>query len=180
MDHPMPLLRDSSVRAANRAEGERLRKVKEDKKRKRQQKLQARERGEDTNSDDDDDDGDDDEVVDDVEWDILENEDALTGISSSLQESGPFPFHGREGTSEEPVEVGRTVGLPLELMGAGALLPRLRCRRRRLAPSSRPKSQGERAPLPRSRGRAQNSLAPMRWSRGRGVRHPNASAARRH
>ena len=50
--------------------------------------------GGDTDSDDDDDDGDDDEVVDDVEWDILENEDALTGIDSSLQESGPFLFHG--------------------------------------------------------------------------------------
>ena len=35
MDHPAPLLRDSSVRAANRAEDERLRKVKEVKKRKR-------------------------------------------------------------------------------------------------------------------------------------------------
>ena len=31
------------MRAANRAEGKRVRKVKEDKKRKRQQKLQARE-----------------------------------------------------------------------------------------------------------------------------------------
>ena len=37
----MPLPRDSAVRAANRAEGERLRKVKEDKKRKKQRKLQA-------------------------------------------------------------------------------------------------------------------------------------------
>ena len=61
---------------------------------------------------DDDDDGDDDEVADDVEWDILENEDALIGIGSSLQESGPFPFHGGEGTSVEPVELGCTVGLP--------------------------------------------------------------------
>ena len=41
MDHPAPLPRDSAVRAANHAEGERLRKAKEDKKRKRQQKLQA-------------------------------------------------------------------------------------------------------------------------------------------
>ena len=39
----------------------------------------------DINSDnDDDDDGDDDEVADDVEWDILENEDSLIGICSSL------------------------------------------------------------------------------------------------
>ena len=90
------------MRAANRAEGERLRKAKEDKKRKKQWKLWAQERGEDT---DDDDDGDDDEVTeeeemvaDNIEWDNLENEDALTGISSSLQESGPFLFHGGEGT----------------------------------------------------------------------------------
>ena len=41
MDHPAPLSRDSSERAANHAEGERLRKVKEDKRKKRQQKLQA-------------------------------------------------------------------------------------------------------------------------------------------
>ena len=61
------------MRAANHAEGERLRKAKEDKKWKRQRKLQVREWGEDTDSDDDDDDGDDDEVADDVEWDILEN-----------------------------------------------------------------------------------------------------------
>ena len=61
------------------------------------------ERGEDTNDDDDDDDGDNDEVkeeeetvADDIEWDNLENEDALIGI----------------GTSGEPTEVGRTVGLP--------------------------------------------------------------------
>ena len=67
---------------------------------------------EDTNSDNDDDDGDDDEVADDVEWDILENEDALTGVGSSLQELGPFLFHGGEGTFEEPAEAGRTVRLP--------------------------------------------------------------------
>ena len=75
------------MRATNRAKGERMRKAKEGKKRKRQRKLQAREWGEDTDSDDDDDDGDDDKVADNVEWDILENKDALTGIGSSLQES---------------------------------------------------------------------------------------------
>jgi len=113
MDHPAPLPRNSSVRAANRAEGKRLRKKKEDKRKKKQRKLQAWERGEDTDSDnDDDDDGDNDEVVDDIEWDDLENEDVLTGIGSSLQESGPFPFHGGEGTSREQVETGCTVGLP--------------------------------------------------------------------
>ena len=40
--------------------------------------------GGDTDSDDDDDDGNDDEVANDVEWDILEDEDALIGIGSSL------------------------------------------------------------------------------------------------
>jgi len=35
MDHPAPLLRDSSMRVVNHAEGEWLRKAKEDKKRKR-------------------------------------------------------------------------------------------------------------------------------------------------
>ena len=107
------------MRATNRAEGERLRKAKEDKKRKKQWKLRAWEQGEDTNNDDDDDDGDDNKVMEeeemvanDIEWDNLENEDALTGISSSLQASGPFPFHGGEGTSGEPPEAGCIVGLP--------------------------------------------------------------------
>ena len=68
------------MRAVNRAEGERLRKVKEDKKRMRQQKLQAWEWWEDTNNDDDGND----EVANYVEWDILENEDVLIGISSFL------------------------------------------------------------------------------------------------
>ena len=43
MDHPAPLPRDSTMRVVNHAEGERLRKAKEDKKRKKQQKLWARE-----------------------------------------------------------------------------------------------------------------------------------------
>jgi len=51
-------------------------------------------------------------VADDIEWDNLENVDALTGIGSSLQASGPFPFHGGEGTSGESTGVGRTIGLP--------------------------------------------------------------------
>ena len=74
-----------------------------------------RERGEDTDNDDDDDDEvmeEEEMVADDIEWDNLENEDALTGIGSSLQVLGPFPFHGGEGTSGEPVEAGRTTGLP--------------------------------------------------------------------
>jgi len=84
MDHPAPLPRDLAMRMVNRAEGEWLRKAKEDRKRKRQRKLLVWEQGEDTDSDDDDDDGDDNEVVDNIEWDILENKDAPIGISSSL------------------------------------------------------------------------------------------------
>ena len=98
------------MRTVNRAKGERLRKAKEDKKRKKQRKLQAQEWGEDTDNDDNDDNGDNDEVADDIEWDNLENEDALTGIGSCLQVSGPFLFHGGEGTSGELAEVERTVG----------------------------------------------------------------------
>ena len=51
-------------------------------------------------------------VADDIEWDNLENEDALTCIGSSLQPLGPFPFHGGEGTSREPAEAGRSDGTP--------------------------------------------------------------------
>ena len=58
-------------------------------------------------------------VADDIEWDNMENEDVLTDIGSSLQASGPFPFHGGEGTSREPVEAGRIVGLPQEPTEAG-------------------------------------------------------------
>ena len=72
------------MRAVNRAEGERLRKAKEDKRKKWQRKLQTREQGKDTNSDDDNDEEDDDEVVDNIEWNGLESEDVLTGICSSL------------------------------------------------------------------------------------------------
>jgi len=41
MDHLAPLSRDSVVRTVNHTKGERLRKAKEDKKRKKQRKLQA-------------------------------------------------------------------------------------------------------------------------------------------
>ena len=76
----------------------------------------AWERGKDTDSDDDDDD---EEVADDIEWDNLENEDALTGVSSSMQASGPFPFHGGEGMSVELAEACHTIGLPQEPIEAG-------------------------------------------------------------
>ena len=39
MDHPAPLSRDLAVRTVNHTESERLRKAKEDKKRKKQWKL---------------------------------------------------------------------------------------------------------------------------------------------
>ena len=91
MDHLAPLPRDSAVRMTNHAEGARLRKAKEDNKRKKQLKLQAWEQGEDTKNDDDNDDVDDDEVMEeeetvanDIEWDSLENEYALIGIGLSL------------------------------------------------------------------------------------------------
>ena len=84
IDHLAPLLRDSSVRAANHTKGEWLRKAKEDKRRKRQQKLQARESGDDTDSDDNDDEEDDDEVFDNIKWDDLESEDVLIAIGLSL------------------------------------------------------------------------------------------------
>ena len=51
-------------------------------------------------------------VADDIEWDNLNNEDALIVIGSSLQASGPFLFYGGEGMSREPIEVRCTVGLP--------------------------------------------------------------------
>ena len=98
------------MRAANCAEGEWLRKAKEDKRKKKKRKLQAWERRADTDSNGDD--GDSNEVVNDIEWDDLENEDVLTSIGSSLQELKPFLFHGGEGTSGEHVEVGPTIGLP--------------------------------------------------------------------
>ena len=76
--------------------------------------MRVLERGEETNSDDDDDEEeeDDDEVVGDTKCDDLESGDVLIGIRSSLQGSRPFTFHGGEGVSERPVEMGRIVGLP--------------------------------------------------------------------
>ena len=97
MDHPTLLPRDSAMRLANYAKAEWLKKAKEDKKRKKMRQLRSWEREEDTDDDDNDDDGNDDEVMevaDNIKWDNLENEDALTGVGSSLQASGPFLFHG--------------------------------------------------------------------------------------
>ena len=88
---------------------------------KAEQQKKAWDRGEDTDDDDDKDDDDIDEAVeeratvaDEIEWDNLESEDALTCIVLSSQASGPFLFHEGEGTSGELVETGRTVGPPQE------------------------------------------------------------------
>ena len=51
-------------------------------------------------------------VADDIEWDNLENEDALIGIGLSLQAWGPFLFYGGEGTSGESMGAEHTIGLP--------------------------------------------------------------------
>ena len=58
------------------------------------QKQQARERGEETSSDDDEEEEEFDEVVANVEWDVLEGEDSLTGTHSSMQ--GPHTFNSGE------------------------------------------------------------------------------------
>ena len=51
-------------------------------------------------------------VADDIKWDNLENKDVLTGVGSSLQASGPFPFHGGEGMFREPAEAGHSDDAP--------------------------------------------------------------------
>ena len=77
-----PLPKDRLVVMVNRTVAEWDRKTKELKRKKMLQKQQAWERGEETDSDDDDDE-EYDEVVVDVEWDVLEGEDSLTGTHSS-------------------------------------------------------------------------------------------------
>ena len=78
---------------ANRTTTEWDRKTRELKRKKMLRKQQAWERGEETGSDDDDDDEEEefDEVVANVEWDVLEGEDSLTG--TRLPTQGPFLFH---------------------------------------------------------------------------------------
>ena len=68
---------------ANHTATEWDRRMKELKRKKMLQKQEARERGEETGSDDDDHE-EFDEVVADVEWDVLEGEDTLTGTHSSM------------------------------------------------------------------------------------------------
>ena len=101
---------------ANRTAAEWDRKTKELKRKKMLQKQQAWERGEETDSDNDDEE-EFDEVVADVEWDVLEGEDTLTGTHSSTQ--GPFPFHVGGSKSVRPAEMGQTIGPSSGLVGAG-------------------------------------------------------------
>ena len=91
------------------------RKTTELKRKKILQKQQAWERGEETDSDDDDEEFD--EVVADVEWDVLEDEDTLIGTHLSMQ--GPFPFHAEGSESMRPMETGQTIGPSLGPVGAG-------------------------------------------------------------
>jgi len=88
------------------------------KKKKMLQKQQARDRGEETGCDDNDDDDDKfDEVVADVDWDVLEGEDSLTGTQLSTQ--GPFPFHVGGSESVRLAEAGQTIGPSSGPVGAG-------------------------------------------------------------
>jgi len=102
--------------AANRTATELQKKTKEVERKKKQQKLRAWERREEKDNDDNDEE-EDDEVVADIEWDDPVSEDTLTGIHLSAQ--GPFSFHVGESASEGPAEMGRTIGLPQEIAGAG-------------------------------------------------------------
>ena len=101
---------------ANRTTAEWDRRMKELKRKKMLQKQQARECGEEIDSDDDDEE-EFDEVVADVEWDVLEGEDTLTGTHLSTQ--GPFSFHARGSESVRPAETGQTIGPSSGLVGAG-------------------------------------------------------------
>jgi len=94
------------VVTANLTAAEWDRKTKELKRKKMLQKQQARERGEEIDSDNNDDSEEEeyDEVVVDVEWDVLEGEDSLTGTNSSSL--GPFPFHAGGSEFARPTEIG--------------------------------------------------------------------------
>ena len=85
-DSPVPLPKDKVVAAANRLAAERDKKAREEMKKAKRLKQEARDRGEDVSSedDDDDDDDDDDEVLVDVDWGILEDEDTLTSAHPSV------------------------------------------------------------------------------------------------
>ena len=92
----------------NRIAAEWDKRTRELKKKKMLRKQQAWDRGEETGSDDDDDNDEYDEVAADVDWDVLEGEDSLTGTQLSTQ--GPFPFHVGGSESVRPVEPGPSLG----------------------------------------------------------------------
>ena len=84
-DSLVPLPKDKAVAAANCLTAERDKKAREQMKKERRLKQEARDRGEDMSSDDDDDnDDDDDEVLINVDWGILEDEDTLTSARPSV------------------------------------------------------------------------------------------------
>jgi len=60
-----------------------------------------------------------------VEWDVLEGEDSLTGIHSSMQ--GPFPFYAGGSESVRSAETGQTIGPSSRPVGAdgSAATPRV-------------------------------------------------------
>jgi len=98
VDSPALLPKDQIPAATNHIAADWDKRTRELQKKKRLQKQQARDRGEETDSDDDD------EVAADVDWDVLEDEDTLTGAHPSMQ--GPFPFHAEGSESVRSVEVG--------------------------------------------------------------------------
>ena len=102
--------KDWILAATNRTTAEWDKRTRELKKKKMLQKQQARDQGEETSSDDDDDDEEEelDEVVADVDWDVLEGEDSLTGTQLSTQ--GPFPFHAGGSESVRLAEMGQIIG----------------------------------------------------------------------
>ena len=76
-DSPALLLKDPTRAATNRATAGWDKKMRELAKKKEMRKQQARDRGEETGSEEDDDDDESDEVVADVDWGDLEDEDSL-------------------------------------------------------------------------------------------------------
>ena len=82
VDSPAPLPKDRILAAVNRTAVEWDKRTRELKKKKMLRKQQAQDRGEETGSDDDDNE-EFDEVVADVDWDVLEGEDSLTGTQLS-------------------------------------------------------------------------------------------------
>ena len=102
---------------ANRTTTEWDRKMRELETKKMLRRQQAWERGEEIDCDDEDDEEEFDEVVADVEWDVLEGEDSLTGTQLSTQ--GPFPFHVGGSESIRPTEPGPSLG-PVGAGGSAA------------------------------------------------------------